>query len=175
MQSYPQVKETLPERIISDNDFNDECDEIDEQICQCHLQLMILIILCIHLFTLMYDSHIIRNIKDPEYNYTLEQLDVVSLNRIHVNTDKRTINVKIVPTVPQCGLISIIGLAVKAKLLLTLPLDYIINVNIKEETHQQWKTHNARFADKERIYAALDNYKVFPLIMSCWSGVQDES
>lgn len=69
---------------------------------------------------------IIRNIKDPEKEETLEELDVVreslvSVNRISPESTFYSVRVEFVPTVPHCSLATLIGLCLITKLNRELP------------------------------------------------------
>ena len=69
------------------------------------------------IFTLLFcyflpDIDLIRTIKDPEKPESLEELEVVSEDRIKVQPfDENTCLIKIefVPTVPHCSLATLIG------------------------------------------------------------------
>jgi metal-sulfur cluster biosynthetic enzyme len=50
---------------------------------------------------------LIRSISDPEHPLTLEQLRVVSAEQIFLGTN--TVMVEFTPTVPHCGMSTIIG------------------------------------------------------------------
>ena len=50
---------------------------------------------------------------------------------------------------------SILGLSIKALLLKILPRRFIVHVNCKPETHEDWKGINMQLNDKERVMAAL--------------------
>ena len=46
----------------------------------------------------------IKDINDPEHPYSLEQLDVVSQTRVHVDDVSNRICVSFTPTVPHCSM-----------------------------------------------------------------------
>ena len=69
---------------------------------------------------------IIRNIKDPEKEETLEELDVVRESLVSVNRNSPestfySVRVEFVPTVPHCSLATLIGLCLITKLNRELP------------------------------------------------------
>ncbi|KAI5151125.1 hypothetical protein ENBRE01_1912 [Enteropsectra breve] len=71
---------------------------------------------------------IVRNIKDPEHPYTLEQLSVVekagieygeyseTLSLSNKNACIKYITVSFTPTVPHCSMAGVIGLCIKFQL-----------------------------------------------------------
>lgn len=63
----------------------------------------------------------IRNINDPEHPYTLEQLNVLSIDNVKVNDKENKIDVNFTPTIPHCSMASLIGLMIRVKLLRSLP------------------------------------------------------
>ena len=71
-----------------------------------------------HLTAEVYD--IIRTIRDPEFPYSLEQLNVVEEDLVNVTVDpaNKSVNVEVtwVPTTPSCGFALNIALCIRAKL-----------------------------------------------------------
>ena len=63
----------------------------------------------------------IRHITDPEHPYSLEQLNVVSLENISVDDKDSKIRITFTPTIPHCSMASLIGLTLRVKLLRSLP------------------------------------------------------
>ncbi|XP_020111311.1 protein AE7-like isoform X3 [Ananas comosus] len=66
----------------------------------------------------------IRDIKDPEHPYSLEQLNVVTDDAIEVNDEKSHVRVTFTPTVEHCSMATIIGLCLRVKLIRSLPSRY---------------------------------------------------
>lgn len=69
---------------------------------------------------------IIKDIKDPEKDETLEELEVVRENLVFVSRDSAdapfySVRVEFVPTVPHCSLATLIGLCLITKLNRELP------------------------------------------------------
>ena len=69
---------------------------------------------------------IIKDIKDPEKDETLEELEVVRENLVFVTRDSTdspfySVRVEFVPTVPHCSLATLIGLCLITKLNRELP------------------------------------------------------
>lgn len=102
----------------------------------------------------IYD--IIRTIKDPEYPLTLEQLNVVRVENIKVDNEKKIISVDFTPTVPNCSYSALIGLCIKVKLMNTINRKYKIDVKVEEGKHDTEDAINKQLNDKERVYAALE-------------------
>lgn len=134
---------------------------------------------------------IIRNIKDPEYSYTLEALKIVEEENIHIDNDNSIVTVHFTPTVPHCSQVritvesevtelqaTIIGLMIYVKLYQSLPPHYKIDVQITEGryiftwkqsyvsagSHNNEYTINKQLLDKERVTAALENPVLLEMI-----------
>ena len=103
----------------------------------------------------MYD--VIKTINDPEHPLTLEQLNVVSPHLINVNYETKTISVEFTPTIPNCGLSTLIGLMIKAKLMNFVSSKWKIEVKIEKGKHYTEDAINKQLKDKERVCAALEN------------------
>jgi len=61
----------------------------------------------------------VRDIKDPEHPYSLEQLKVVEAHKVWVHDrhdDVCFIRIEFTPTVPHCSLATLIGLCLRRKL-----------------------------------------------------------
>lgn len=69
---------------------------------------------------------------------SLEYLNVIQEDSIYVNDEESIVNVEFVPTTPNCSMGSILGLSIKALLIKILPRRFIIHVNCKPETHEDW-------------------------------------
>jgi metal-sulfur cluster biosynthetic enzyme len=109
---------------------------------------------------------LISDISDPEHPLTLGQLSVVNLPDIHINPpptidanpDTVTeVTVVVTPTINHCSLITVIGLAVRARLEQTLPPNYRVDVKVKEGRHTSVEGVTKQLTDKERVAAALEN------------------
>ncbi|QQP58367.1 Mitotic spindle-associated MMXD complex subunit MIP18, partial [Caligus rogercresseyi] len=75
------------------------------------------------------------------------QLNVVTLENISV--EGSCVSVRFTPTIPHCSLATIIGLAIKTKLLL--------DVSITPGSHASEIPINKQLGDKERVAAALES------------------
>ncbi|OIR58103.1 MAG: MIP18 family protein [Amphiamblys sp. WSBS2006] len=100
----------------------------------------------------------VKDIKDPEHPYTLEELGVVKEEDVSVERGDGydVATVVFAPTVPHCSLAKIIGLSIKAKLESELPR-YKCDVRVKDKTHLEWEAINKQLGDKERVAAAMEN------------------
>jgi len=111
---------------------------------------------------------LLRSITDPEHpTTTLEQLGVVSADQIKVTGDH--VDIQFTPTVPHCGMATLIGLSVRVRLLRSLPSRYKIDLNVKEGTHQSESAVNKQLNDKERVAAALENPALLKVVNGCLS------
>lgn len=121
-------------------------------------------------------SHL-KNIKDPEYPYSLEELkvvtkeDIIVENRKNGNQNVTLVTVNFTPTVPHCTMVTLIGLSILVKLLRSLPKRVKITVNIKEGTHNTVQEINKQLNDKERIMAALEQDKLLKVVENCLNGI----
>ena len=81
---------------------------------------------------------IIRDIKDPEHPFTLEQLRVVDENNINVVDHGETCSIVIhfTPTVTHCTLASLIGLCLRAKLQRYLSKPAKIDIFVVPGSHE---------------------------------------
>jgi len=110
---------------------------------------------------------LIRDINDPEHPLTLEQLNVVSEDQIMVDEMKSDIKVKFTPTIPHCSMATLIGLAIRVKLLRSLPDKFKVEVSISPGTHASEAAINKQLADKERVAAALENSHLLQVVNQC--------
>ncbi|XP_020111310.1 protein AE7-like isoform X2 [Ananas comosus] len=111
----------------------------------------------------------IRDIKDPEHPYSLEQLNVVTDDAIEVNDEKSHVRVTFTPTVEHCSMATIIGLCLRVKLIRSLPSRYKVDIRIAPGTHATEATVNKQLNDKERVAAALENPTLLEVIEDCLS------
>jgi hypothetical protein len=107
---------------------------------------------------------VIRNIRDPEHPYTLEQLQIVSIPQIQTNLLKKQITIRFTPTVPHCSLSPLIGLMIRVKLLRYLPKSLKLEIFLQEGSHYQEIEINKQLNDKERVAAALENHHLMGLV-----------
>ncbi|XP_005806620.1 mitotic spindle-associated MMXD complex subunit MIP18 [Xiphophorus maculatus] len=113
---------------------------------------------------------LVRSINDPEHPLTLEELNVVELDRVKVNDTESTARVEFTPTIPHCSMATLIGLSIKVKLLRSLPDRFKIDVHITPGAHASEEAVNKQLADKERVAAALENSSLLEVVNQCLSN-----
>ncbi|XP_019053824.1 PREDICTED: protein AE7 isoform X2 [Nelumbo nucifera] len=77
----------------------------------------------------------IRDIKDPEHPYSLEELKVVTEDAIEVDDKHSHVRVTFTPTVEHCSMATVIGLCLRVKLMRSLPSRYKVDIRIAPGTH----------------------------------------
>ncbi|TEB36169.1 FAM96B protein [Coprinellus micaceus] len=110
---------------------------------------------------------LIRTIYDPEHPNTLEELRVVSAPQITIK--RNHIVVEFTPTVPHCGMSTLIGLSIRVRLLRSLPSRYKVDIFVKPGSHQSEHSVNKQLNDKERVAAALENPPLVDTVEKCLS------
>jgi metal-sulfur cluster biosynthetic enzyme len=123
---------------------------------------------------------VVRDIRDPEHDHSLEALSVVDRTAVVVRDPPDdgpgygTVTVTFTPTVPHCSMASVIGLSIKAKLDRTRVLRdgygehyYKLAVLCAEGAHTTAESINKQLADKERVAAAFENPTILSLLETC--------
>ncbi|TFY72353.1 hypothetical protein EVG20_g676 [Dentipellis fragilis] len=111
---------------------------------------------------------LIRSISDPEHkSMSLEQLAVVSAPQIDISNERNRVLVEFTPTVPHCGMSTLIGLSIRVRLLRSLPSRFKIDIKVKPGSHQSEQTVNKQLNDKERVAAALENPALLEALETC--------
>jgi len=114
----------------------------------------------------IYD--LLRSITDPEHpTTTLEQLGVVSVDQVKISGNH--VLIRFTPTVPHCGMATLIGLSLRVRLLRSLPTRFKVDIAVKEGTHQSEQSVNKQLNDKERVAAALENTTLLGVVNDCLS------
>ncbi|KAF8274240.1 FAM96B protein [Lactarius quietus] len=109
---------------------------------------------------------LIRSISDPEHrSMTLEQLAVVSVPQVTVTPNH--VLVEFTPTVPHCGMSTLIGLSIRVRLLRALPTRFKVDIRVKPGSHQSEHAVNKQLNDKERVAAALENPALVDVLETC--------
>ncbi|KAF5386561.1 hypothetical protein D9615_001904 [Tricholomella constricta] len=111
---------------------------------------------------------LIRSIDDPEHPNTLEELRVVSAPQVNVNGNH--VLVEFTPTIPHCGMSTLIGLSIRVRLLRSLPDRYKVDILLEPGSHQSEHAVNKQLNDKERVAAALENPALLESVEQCLSG-----
>jgi metal-sulfur cluster biosynthetic enzyme len=110
---------------------------------------------------------LVRGINDPEHPLSLEQLNVVSEDQINVDDKANSVQVEFTPTIPHCSMATLIGLAIRVKLLRSLPTRFKVDVRIFPGSHASEAAVNKQLADKERVAAALENSHLLEVVNQC--------
>jgi len=108
---------------------------------------------------------LIRSIYDPEHPNTLEELRVVSASQVSIEINNVT--VEFTPTVPHCGMSTLIGLCIRVRLLRSLPDRFKVDIFVKPGSHQSEHAVNKQLNDKERVAAALENPVLLETVEQC--------
>ncbi|CAA0838811.1 MIP18 family protein [Striga hermonthica] len=109
----------------------------------------------------------IRDIKDPEHPYTLEDLNVISEDAIEVDNERSHIRVTFTPTVQHCSMATVIGLCLQVKLMRSLPSRFKVDIRVAPGTHATEAAVNKQLHDKERVAAALENPNLVNMVDEC--------
>lgn len=115
----------------------------------------------------------IRDIKDPEHPYSLEQLNVVTEDSIELNDESNHVRVTFTPTVEHCSMATIIGLCIRVKLVRSLPPRYKVDIRVAPGSHATEAAVNKQLNDKERVAAALENPNLLDMVEECLSPTFD--
>lgn len=119
---------------------------------------------------------LIRDIRDPEFSQTLEELKVLREELVQVTTSSDVLDIRItfVPTVPHCHLATLIGLCIRAKLERDLEhFMHKIYISIAEDAHTSAVEVTKQINDKERVAAALENPQLQETVQECIDFVVD--
>ncbi|XP_011028095.1 PREDICTED: MIP18 family protein At1g68310-like [Populus euphratica] len=109
----------------------------------------------------------IRDIKDPEHPYSLEELKVVTEDAIEVDDNHSYVRVTFTPTVEHCSMATVIGLCLRVKLMRSLPQRYKVDIRVAPGTHATESAVNKQLNDKERVAAALENPNLVDMVDEC--------
>lgn len=109
----------------------------------------------------------IRDIKDPEHPYSLEELKVITEEAVEVDDQKSYVRVTFTPTVEHCSMATIIGLCLRVKLLRSLPPRYKVDIRVAPGSHATEAAVNKQLNDKERVAAALENPNLVDMVDEC--------
>ena len=78
----------------------------------------------------------IRNIKDPEFDKSLEELKILTPETITIDQDKHLVSIIFTPTVAHCSMCMLIGLSIKVKLQQIVPQFTKIMIQITAGSHE---------------------------------------
>lgn len=110
---------------------------------------------------------LVRDIRDPEHPYTLEQLGVVSRPAVLADDARGIARVDVTPTVDHCSMATLIGLCVRARLDAALPPRFKVRVRLAPGSHATEEAVNRQLADKERVAAAMENARLRAEVERC--------
>ncbi|KAF8061595.1 FAM96B protein [Lyophyllum atratum] len=99
---------------------------------------------------------LIRSIDDPEHPNTLEELRVVSAPQVNVKGNH--VLVEFTPTIPHCGMSTLIG---------ALPDRYKVDILLKPGSHQ---SELAGMHIPNAVAAALENQALLDTVEQCLAG-----
>eukprot|EP00249_Psilotum_nudum_P007947 c20931_g1_i1 orf=433-903(+) len=109
----------------------------------------------------------VRDIKDPEHPYSLEQLNVVTEESILVDDKCSHVEITFTPTVQHCSMATVIGLCLRVQLLRCLPPRFKVDIRVAPGSHASEAAVNKQLNDKERVAAALENPNLLELVEEC--------
>jgi metal-sulfur cluster biosynthetic enzyme len=112
----------------------------------------------------------ICDIRDPELPNTLEELAVVTQDRVVVDQTNRNIQISIKPTVKHCSLVSHISLCIRLRLQKRFSESlqaYKLKILLLAGSHNTEVELNKQINDKERVAAAMENPELMKLIRQC--------
>ncbi|KQJ84339.1 protein AE7 [Brachypodium distachyon] len=115
----------------------------------------------------------IRDIKDPEHPYSLEELNVVTEESVEINDKLSHVRVTFTPTVEHCSMATVIGLCVRVKLIRSLPPRYKVDIRVAPGSHATETAVNKQLNDKERVAAALENPNLLDIVEECLAPTFD--
>uniref|UniRef100_A0A7N2LHQ2 MIP18 family-like domain-containing protein n=1 Tax=Quercus lobata TaxID=97700 RepID=A0A7N2LHQ2_QUELO len=131
-----------------------------------------LFLLLLLLFSLTFLNHV-RDIKDPEHPYSLEELKVITEDAIEVDDQQSYVRITFTPTVEHCSMATIIGLCLRVKLLRSLPSRYKVDIRVAPGSHASESAVNKQLNDKERVAAALENPNLVDMVDECLAPSYD--
>ncbi|XP_022983160.1 protein AE7-like 1 isoform X2 [Cucurbita pepo subsp. pepo] len=77
----------------------------------------------------------VRDIRDPEHPYSLEQLSVLSEESITVDDKLGRILITFTPTIQHCSMATVIGLCLRVKLKHFFPPNYKVDIKVFPGSH----------------------------------------
>ncbi|XP_028227108.1 protein AE7-like [Glycine soja] len=115
----------------------------------------------------------IRDIKDPEHPYSLEELKVITEEAVEVDDQRNYVRVTFTPTVEHCSMATVIGLCLRVKLMRSLPSRYKVDIRVAPGSHATEAAVNKQLNDKERVAAALENPNLLNMVDDCLAPSYD--
>lgn len=115
----------------------------------------------------------VRDIRDPEHPYSLEQLRVITQDAVEVDDDMGRCRLTFTPTVAHCSMATLIGLCLRVRLMRVLPKRFKVDIRVAPGSHSTEIAVNKQLGDKERVAAALENDNLRGMVEKCLSGDDD--
>ncbi|KAI4327593.1 hypothetical protein L6164_020033 [Bauhinia variegata] len=112
-------------------------------------------------------ANFVRDIRDPEHPYSLEQLSVLSEESITVDDKLGRILITFTPTIQHCSMATVIGLCLRVKLKHCFPPHYKVDIKVSPGSHADEESVNKQLNDKERVAAAMENPNLRQLVDEC--------
>ncbi|KAG8497562.1 hypothetical protein CXB51_008856 [Gossypium anomalum] len=120
-------------------------------------------------------ANFVRDIRDPEHPYSLEQLSVLSEESITVDEKLGRILITFTPTIQHCSMATVIGLCLRVKLKECFPPHFKVDIKVAPGSHADEESGDVRktnafnklLNDKERVAAALENPNLRQLVDEC--------
>ncbi|KAK2657211.1 hypothetical protein Ddye_010263 [Dipteronia dyeriana] len=109
----------------------------------------------------------VRDIRDPEHPYSLEQLSVLSEESVTVDEKLGRILITFTPTIQHCSMATVIGLCLRVKLKEFFPPHFKLDIRVAPGSHANEESVNKQLNDKERVAAALENPNLRQLVDEC--------
>jgi len=81
--------------------------------------------------------------------------------------------IEFTPTVPHCGMSTLIGLSLRVRLLRALPSRFKVDIKVKPGSHQSENEVNKQLNDKERVAAALENGALLSMLEECLESAEN--
>ncbi|XP_071735286.1 protein AE7-like 1 [Rutidosis leptorrhynchoides] len=108
----------------------------------------------------------VRDIRDPEHPYSLEQLSILSEESITVNEKLGRILISFTPTIQHCSMATVIGLSLRIRLKDCFP-HFKVDIKVAPGSHADEEAVNKQLNDKERVAAAMENPNLRQLVDEC--------
>ncbi|KAK9129891.1 hypothetical protein Sjap_010378 [Stephania japonica] len=87
------------------------------------------------IYDILFESHSVRDIRDPEHPYSLEQLSVLSEESVTVDEKRGRILITFTPTIQHCSMATVIGLCLRVKLMNSFPPHFKVDIKVSPGSH----------------------------------------
>ncbi|KAL6538083.1 Protein ae7 [Orobanche gracilis] len=110
---------------------------------------------------------LIKDIKDPEYPISLEELGVIKEDAVEVDNKQNNVRVTFTPPVVHCEMAYAMGLCLRVKLTRSLPPQYQVDVRVAPGSHKTEAEVNEKLNTKECVAAALEDPALIDMLDKC--------